>query len=83
MMRYKNTWHVEHVAMPTLEAWAKEQVWQGRVEKGWQVGTLDKSPWFPGWERKWRQQQGFGPAECLEEAEDDDDKGGGKEPCPK
>jgi hypothetical protein len=59
MMEYKNTWHVEHVAIPALERWAREQEEMGLVEKGWEVRTLAESPWFPGWEGKWRRQQGF------------------------
>lgn len=59
MMRYKNTWHVEHMVIPTLEVWAREQVERGIVPEGWDVRTLEESPWFPGWEAKWRRQQGF------------------------
>ena len=59
LMRYKGTWHVEHVVLPVLEAWVEEQVEGGVVERGWEVRTLEESPWFPGWEEKWRRQQGF------------------------
>lgn len=59
MMRYKNTWHVEHVAIPALEAWAREQVDAGQVPADWEVHTLAESPWFPGWEEKWKRQQGY------------------------
>lgn len=59
LMEYKNTWHVEHVALPALERWAREQEEEGRVERGWEVRTLEESPWFPGWEEKWHRQQGF------------------------
>ena len=64
LMEYKNTWHVEHVVLPALEQWAREQEGVGdkgggKVERGWEVRTLDESPWFPGWEGKWRRQQGF------------------------
>ena len=58
-MEYKSTWHVEHKVLPALEAWAKEQEDNGLVEKGWEVRTLDESPWFPEWEEKWHRQQGF------------------------
>lgn len=58
-MRYKNTWHVEHVAIPALETWAREQVEKGLVEKDWKVRTLEESPWFPGWEEAWHAKQGF------------------------
>lgn len=59
LMEYKNTWHVEHVVLPKLEEWAKEQEENGLVEKDWQVTTLDDSPWFKNWEEKWHRQQGF------------------------
>lgn len=59
LMEYKNTWHVEHVAVPALEKWEREQVDRGLVEAGWEVKTLEEAPWFPGWEAKWRRQQGF------------------------
>ncbi|PGH16777.1 hypothetical protein AJ80_05092 [Polytolypa hystricis UAMH7299] len=56
---YKNTWHVEHVVLPALQEWAKEQVDNGLVKSDWQVATLEDSPWFRGWEEKWHRQQGF------------------------
>jgi hypothetical protein len=57
LMKYKNTWHVEHVVKPALEQWSKEQVDSGLVPKDWDVHTLEDSPFFPGWEEKWRRQQ--------------------------
>jgi hypothetical protein len=65
LMEYKNTWHVEHVCIPELEEYAKEQVAKGLVkpetaaEETWNVTTLAESPYFPGWEEKWHRQQGF------------------------
>ena len=59
LMRYKGTWHVKHVVLPAVEMWSEEQVARGVVEEGWEVRTLEESPWFPGWEEKWRGQQGF------------------------
>ena len=59
LMEYKSTWHVEHVAVPALEGWAREQEEQGLTERGWEVRTLEQSPWFPGWEKKWHDRQGF------------------------
>ncbi|KAL9094650.1 MAG: hypothetical protein Q9163_006542 [Psora crenata] len=59
LMKYKNTWHVEHVALPALDRWAEEQEDKGMVEKGWDAKTLDESPYFPGWKEKWHRQQGF------------------------
>ena len=59
IMEYKNTWHTEHVALPALEKWEKEQVERGMVEENWEVHTLKESPFFPGWEELWRKRQGF------------------------
>ncbi|KAI0888226.1 uncharacterized protein GGS22DRAFT_94900 [Annulohypoxylon maeteangense] len=59
LMKYKNTWHTEHIVIPTLEEFAKEQIEKGLVEKDWEPKTLDDSPWFPGWQEKWHRQQGF------------------------
>ncbi|KAJ6110503.1 hypothetical protein N7486_002738 [Penicillium sp. IBT 16267x] len=59
MMKYKGVWHVQHVMLPKMEEWAKEQQAAGLVSKDWEVATLDDSPWFKGWEEKWHRQQGF------------------------
>ncbi|KAI1172069.1 alpha-1,2-mannosyltransferase [Nemania sp. FL0916] len=59
MMKYKNTWHTEHVVVPALEEYEKEQMDKGLMESGWEPRTLGESPWFPGWEDKWHAQQGF------------------------
>lgn len=59
LMQYKGTWHVEHVILPKMEEWAKEQEEKGLVPKGWEVATLDESPYYSGWEEKWHRQQGF------------------------
>jgi hypothetical protein len=59
LMDYKGTWHVEHVVLPAFEAWAGEQVEHGVVEGDWDVATLDESPFYEGWEEKWRRQQGY------------------------
>ena len=58
-MAYKNTWHVEHVVLPALQAWKQEQEDKGMVPRGWEVGTLAEAPFFPGWEESWRGKQGF------------------------
>ena len=63
LMKYKNTWHVEHVVIPALEEYEKEQKSKGIIEKNWNVVTLDESPYFPGWKEKWIRQQGFAPKE--------------------
>ncbi|RYP03038.1 hypothetical protein DL765_010616 [Monosporascus sp. GIB2] len=59
IMKYKNTWHTEHVVIPMLEEFEREQVNKGLIEKDWEPKTLEESPWFPGWEKKWHAQQGF------------------------
>jgi hypothetical protein len=59
IMAYKNTWHTEHVVIPELERYEKEQIEKGLIEKDWEPHTLDENPFFPGWEEKWHRQQGF------------------------
>lgn len=59
LMKYKNTWHVEHVVLPALDEWNQEQENSGMIEKNWEVTTLDEDPWYKGWKEKWHRQQGF------------------------
>ncbi|KAL6238045.1 hypothetical protein BDW75DRAFT_237738 [Aspergillus navahoensis] len=59
IMEHKGTWHVEHVVLPSLDKWAREQEENGLAPEKWEVTTLDESPWFKGWEEKWHRQQGF------------------------
>lgn len=59
LMEYKGTWHTEHVVVPALEKFAREQKERGLVPEGWEPHTLDESPFFPGWEEKWHRDQGF------------------------
>ncbi|KAF1939656.1 hypothetical protein EJ02DRAFT_351847 [Clathrospora elynae] len=59
LMEYKSTWHVEHIVKPAMERFHKEQVENGIVPEDWEPHTLEESPWFPGWEEKWHQRQGF------------------------
>jgi hypothetical protein len=59
LMDYKGTWHTEHVVLPALERYAKEQVKKGWVPEDWEPHTLEESPWFPGWEEKWHKEQSF------------------------
>jgi len=58
-MKEKGTWHVEHVAIPVLEGFKKEQEETGVCDVSWEVGTLPESPFFPGWQSKWHAQQGY------------------------
>ncbi|KAF9262193.1 hypothetical protein L218DRAFT_960587 [Marasmius fiardii PR-910] len=51
IMQYKGSWHTEHVAIPALEKWAKEQEEKGLVPLGWKERTLDESPFFPNWDQ--------------------------------
>ncbi|KAI5455994.1 hypothetical protein BGZ63DRAFT_435939 [Mariannaea sp. PMI_226] len=53
LMKYKGTYHVEHVAKPTFKEYEQYQIEQGLIEKDWQVQTLEENPFFKGWERKW------------------------------
>ncbi|KAF3916999.1 hypothetical protein ABW21_db0202734 [Orbilia brochopaga] len=54
---YKKLWHLEHVTLSAMERMRRTQeesgVWRGKVK------TLDESPFYKGWEEKWRRQQGF------------------------
>lgn len=59
LMAYKNTWHTEHIVLPAMEEYKKEQEEKGLIRKDWKVETLDESPFYPGWEEKWHTQQGF------------------------
>ncbi|RDA85668.1 hypothetical protein CP532_4644 [Ophiocordyceps camponoti-leonardi (nom. inval.)] len=53
ILRYKGTWHVEHVVKPALEAYERFQLEQGLVDEGWAPETLKENPFFPGWEKKY------------------------------
>ncbi|KAK6504381.1 hypothetical protein TWF506_002582 [Arthrobotrys conoides] len=59
ILKYKGTWHVEHVVLPALERMKRKQVEMGIWEEGREVRTLEESPFYRGWEEKWRRQQGF------------------------
>ncbi|KAI1852726.1 hypothetical protein JX266_002267 [Neoarthrinium moseri] len=50
LISYKMEPHVKQVAEEALERWAKKQEEDGVTEAGWQVGTLEESPFFPGWQ---------------------------------
>ncbi|KAK1467822.1 hypothetical protein CTAM01_16974 [Colletotrichum tamarilloi] len=53
LLKYKGTWHVEHVVKPTLKEYEKYQVENGLIEKDWEPQTLAEAPFFKGWEKKW------------------------------
>lgn len=50
LLKYKGSWHVEHIAKPTLKKFEQTQIEQGLVEADWAAGTLDESPFYPGWQ---------------------------------
>jgi heme-dependent oxidative N-demethylase alpha subunit-like protein len=54
LMKYKGTWHVQHVTKPTLREYQRFQVETGMMENEWTVQTLAEAPFFRGWEKKWR-----------------------------
>lgn len=54
LMNYKSTWHTEHIIIPALERWKKEQEDSGLVADDWQPETLVEAPFWPGWEQKWQ-----------------------------
>lgn len=58
-MEYKKSPLVEHVLIPAFEAWKREQEEAGLVGRDWNAATLEDSPFFAGWEAKWRSQQGL------------------------
>ncbi|KAF2086487.1 hypothetical protein K490DRAFT_74428 [Saccharata proteae CBS 121410] len=59
LMDYKSTWHTEHVVIPAMEKFKREQIEKGLVPEDWEEGTLSEYPYFPGWEEKWHREQGF------------------------
>lgn len=52
LLKYKGTHHIEHIALPALDVWAREQEEKGWVPEGWKVRSLDEDPYFPGWNSK-------------------------------
>ncbi|RMJ15281.1 hypothetical protein CDV36_005081 [Fusarium kuroshium] len=54
LMEHKATRHVEHVTKPTLEMYERLQIEKGLIPRDWEPRTLDESPFFPTWEKKWR-----------------------------
>ncbi|KAJ5738622.1 hypothetical protein N7493_001777 [Penicillium malachiteum] len=54
ILKYKSTWHVEHVVKPTLAEYERYQKENGLMEENWEPETLAESPFFPGWEEKWK-----------------------------
>lgn len=59
LITYKCDGNVRRVAMEALKVWAEEQVRDGVVPADWEVATLDESPFYPGWEERWKTRQGL------------------------
>ena len=59
IMEYKGTWAVQHVLLPHLERWIEEQEVAGMTEKNWEVETLAETPFYPGWQKLWRERMGL------------------------
>ncbi|KAL4943158.1 hypothetical protein BDV06DRAFT_221497 [Aspergillus oleicola] len=50
--------HLLPVVLGKLKEWREEQV-EGLIVEGWEEETLRESPFYPGWEGKWRERAGF------------------------
>ncbi|CAP65706.1 uncharacterized protein PODANS_7_880 [Podospora anserina S mat+] len=59
LIDYKSDRNVKNVALEALKGWADEQVKEGVVPGDWDVSTLEQSPFYPGWEEKWKRKQGI------------------------
>jgi len=51
--------HIRPVVLESLQAWKKEQVAAGVIPPDWKEETLAESPFYPGWEKRWREKLGF------------------------
>ncbi|KAF4952819.1 hypothetical protein FSARC_12561 [Fusarium sarcochroum] len=52
----------QHIREPVLDAlreWKKEQLERGQVVADWKEETLPESPYYRGWEARWRSRLGF------------------------
>ncbi|KJZ80052.1 hypothetical protein HIM_00766 [Hirsutella minnesotensis 3608] len=65
IMKYKGVWHVEHVLKPTLNQYRHQQIQAGLIESQWHPRTLDESPFFPGWEKKYQRSETASSSELL------------------
>jgi hypothetical protein len=57
IMEYKHTSYTNHVVIPKLEGFEREQLERGLIERDWEPETLDEAPFFSGWSEKWQRQQ--------------------------
>ncbi|KAL4906014.1 hypothetical protein BDW74DRAFT_177701 [Aspergillus multicolor] len=51
--------HLLAVVLGALEEWKREQVEKGLVVERWEEETLRESPFYPGWEKRWKERIGF------------------------
>lgn len=51
--------HIRPVVLDSLRAWKTEQIDNGLIPPDWEEQTLAESPFYPGWEDRWRQKIGF------------------------
>ncbi len=58
ILKYKGTWHVEHIVKPALAEYVKYQEEEGMVERNWEPRTLADAPFYPGWEERWMRNGG-------------------------
>ncbi|KAJ4245568.1 hypothetical protein NW757_009829 [Fusarium falciforme] len=59
LIEHKRLGETRHVVQPLLERYEREQIEEGLIEKDWEVETLAEHPFFPGWEKRWHEAQGF------------------------
>ncbi|KAE8151691.1 hypothetical protein BDV25DRAFT_171261 [Aspergillus avenaceus] len=51
--------HLRETVIDALCEWEGYQIGKGMMSQGWEVGTLAESPFYPGWEGRWRGRVGF------------------------
>lgn len=51
--------HIRPVVLEALQGWKQEQIEQGLIPPDWEESTLSESPFYPGWEERWRKRIGF------------------------
>ncbi|KAM0428500.1 hypothetical protein ACHAPT_006860 [Fusarium lateritium] len=51
--------HIRKPVQDALQEWKKEQVDSGIIVPNWKEETLPESPYYPGWEKRWREKLGF------------------------
>lgn len=51
--------HIRPTVLKALEDWKNEQIETGLIPSDWEEATLAESPFYPGWEERWRAKLGF------------------------